>query len=57
MGEFFGLVVRVVKNVAGYDLLRPVVGGRGRLGILTSVCLRAFPLPAHERVLVLKERS
>ncbi len=53
-GRVLRLGGKVVKNVAGYDLLRPVVGGQGRLGILTSVCLRAFPLPAHERVLVLK---
>ena len=53
-GRVLRLGGKVVKNVAGYDLLRPVVGARGRLGILTSVCLRAFPLPAHERVLVLK---
>ena len=54
-GRVLRLGGKVVKNVAGYDLLRPVVGGRGRLGVLTSVCLRAFPLPAHERVLVLKD--
>jgi len=45
---------RVVKNVAGFDLLRPVVGSRGRLGVITSVCLRAFPVPAVDRLLVLR---
>lgn len=53
-GRVLRLGGRVVKNVAGYDLLRPVVGGRGRLGVITSVCLRAFPLPTHDRVLVLE---
>ena len=56
-GRILRLGGKVVKNVAGYDLLRPVVGGRGRLGIVTSVCLRAFPKPHHERVLVLSDRS
>ena len=51
-GRVLRLGGRVVKNVAGYDLLRPVVGGRGRLGVVTSVCLRAFPLPVCDRVLV-----
>ncbi|MGB1656310.1 MAG: FAD-binding oxidoreductase [Longimicrobiales bacterium] len=52
-GRILRLGGKVVKNVAGYDLLRPVVGGRGRLGVVTSVCLRAFPVPSHERVLMI----
>lgn len=52
-GRILRLGGKVVKNVAGYDLLRPVVGGRGRLGVVTSVCLRAFPIPSHERVLMI----
>jgi FAD/FMN-containing dehydrogenase len=45
---------RVVKNVAGFDLLKPMVGSRGRLAVITSVCLRAFPLPTVDRALVLR---
>jgi glycolate oxidase FAD binding subunit len=45
---------RVVKNVAGFDLLRPVVGSRGRLGVVTSLCLRAFPVPAVDRLLLFR---
>lgn len=52
-GRILRLGGKVVKNVAGYDLLRPVVGGRGRLGVVTSVCLRAFPIPSYERVLMI----
>ena len=52
-GRILRLGGKVVKNVAGYDLLRPVVGGRGRLGVVTSVCLRAFPVPSRERVLMI----
>ena len=37
-GRVLRLGGKVVKNVAGYDLLRSVVGGRGRLCVLTSVC-------------------
>jgi glycolate oxidase FAD binding subunit len=53
-GRTLRLGGRVVKNVAGFDLLKPLVGSRGRLGVITSVCVRAFPEPACERVLVLR---
>lgn len=36
---------RVVKNVAGYDLVRLFTGSRGSLGIITSVSVRLFPRP------------
>jgi glycolate oxidase FAD binding subunit len=36
---------RVVKNVAGYDLMKLLVGSYGSLGILTEVTLRVYPLP------------
>jgi len=52
-GTVLRLGGRVVKNVAGFDLLKAVVGSRGRLGVITSVCVRAFPTPASERVLSL----
>ena len=56
-----GLVLRlggrVVKNVAGFDLLRAVVGSRGTLAVLTSVCVRLFPVPEIDRLLVLKADS
>jgi glycolate oxidase FAD binding subunit len=56
-GRTLELGGRVVKNVAGFDLVKPVVGSRGRLGVVTSVCVRAFPEPAFERVLVLRASS
>ena len=43
---------RVVKNVAGFDLVRLAAGSRGALGIITSVTLRLFPLPLRERTVV-----
>lgn len=56
-GRTLKLGGRVVKNVAGFDLLRPVVGSRGRLGVLTSVCVRAFPRPDEDCTLVLRADS
>ncbi|MDH3205774.1 MAG: FAD-binding protein [Gemmatimonadota bacterium] len=53
-GRVLRLGGRVVKNVAGFDLLRPVVGSRGRLGVITSICLRAFPVPAVDRLLIFR---
>jgi len=53
-GRTLRLGGRVVKNVAGFDLLKPMVGSRGTLGVLTSVCVRVVPEPAVDRVLVLR---
>ena len=44
----------VVKNVAGFDLLKPVIGSRGSLGVITTVCMRTFPIPATDRLLLLR---
>lgn len=40
---------RVVKNVAGFDLVRLQVGACGTLGILTEATVRLRPLPAVDR--------
>lgn len=37
---------RVVKNVTGYDLPRFCVGAFGSLGVVVSVCLKLWPIPA-----------
>ncbi len=36
---------RVVKNVAGYDLMKLFTGSYGTLGILQQVTMRVYPLP------------
>lgn len=42
---------RVVKNVAGYDLLKLFVGARDSLGIITAATFKLRPLPAAEIIL------
>ena len=42
---------RTVKNVAGYDITRLVVGSRGALAIVTTAILKLLPLPQERRVL------
>ena len=43
---------KVVKNVAGYDLMRLLCGSWGSLGLITEVTLRTMPLPPQRRGLL-----
>ena len=43
---------KVVKNVAGFDLLKMTVGSWGSLGALTSVTVRLHPRPAVDRAIL-----
>jgi glycolate oxidase FAD binding subunit len=44
---------RVVKNVAGYDLMKLMTGAYGTLGIISQLTFRLYPLPeASKTVLV-----
>jgi glycolate oxidase FAD binding subunit len=44
---------RVVKNVAGFDLVRLNVGAWGTLGVLLGITVRLRPLPEVDRSVVL----
>ncbi len=44
---------RVVKNVAGYDIPKLMVGSFGTLGVIVEITLRTFPIPPARATLVL----
>ncbi|RIK46090.1 MAG: FAD-binding oxidoreductase, partial [Chloroflexi bacterium] len=50
-----GRVIRtgrsVVKNVAGYDLTKVLIGSHGTLGLITDVALKLIPQPRAQRTL------
>ena len=45
---------KVVKNVAGYDLMRLLCGSWGSLALITEVTLRTLPLPPLRQCLALR---
>jgi glycolate oxidase FAD binding subunit len=53
-GRTLRLGGRVMKNVAGFDLVRLAVGSQGALGVVVSASLRVFPRPAVDRLLVVR---
>ncbi|WP_199246398.1 FAD-binding oxidoreductase [[Phormidium] sp. ETS-05] len=44
---------RVVKNVAGYDMMKLFTSSYGTLGILTQITFRLYPLPAASQTVML----
>jgi glycolate oxidase FAD binding subunit len=52
-GRILQIGGRVVKNVAGYDLVRLVVGSAGTLGLVTSAYLRLKPIPQADATLLI----
>ncbi len=52
-GEIVKAGGRVVKNVAGYDLMKLLTGSFGTLGLLSEVTLRLYPLPPASRSVLL----
>lgn len=47
---------QVMKNVAGYDISRVMVGALGTLGVLLDVSLKVLPVPASD-ITLQQERS
>jgi glycolate oxidase FAD binding subunit len=44
---------KVVKNVAGYDMNKLLIGSMGTLGIITELTLKLRPLPKYESLILL----
>jgi glycolate oxidase FAD binding subunit len=56
-GRIFHAGGRVVKNVAGYDLCRLLVGSRGQLGTITQLTFKLKPLPTYQSLVIAGFRS
>jgi glycolate oxidase FAD binding subunit len=52
-GEIVKAGGRVVKNVAGYDLMKLFTGSYGTLGILSTLTFRVYPLPEASKTVVI----
>jgi len=50
-GEDLSFGGRVIKNVAGYDVSRLMVGSLGTLGVITEISFKVLPAPPAEATL------
>jgi glycolate oxidase FAD binding subunit len=51
LGQHLSFGGQVMKNVAGYDVSRLMVGARGTLGLLTEISLKVLPMAPAEATL------
>ncbi|MCX8522172.1 MAG: glycolate oxidase subunit GlcE [Rhodoferax sp.] len=51
LGQHLRFGGQVMKNVAGYDVSRLMVGAYGTLGLLTEISLKVLPIPPAEATL------
>jgi glycolate oxidase FAD binding subunit len=51
LGQHLTFGGQVMKNVAGYDVSRLMVGALGTLGVITEVSLKVLPVPPAEATL------
>jgi glycolate oxidase FAD binding subunit len=51
-GELVKAGGRVVKNVAGYDLMKLFTGAYGTLGVISQVTLRVYPIQPESQTIV-----
>jgi len=56
-GEIITAGGKVMKNVAGFDLFRPMAGAMGTLGVLLKLAFRVIPRPEEERTLLHEEND
>ncbi len=56
-GEIAKAGGRVVKNVAGYDLMKLFTGAFGTLGIITQLTFRTYPLISTSQTLLLTGKA
>ena len=56
-GEVITTGGKVMKNVAGFDLFRPMARSMGTLGVLLKIALRIIPRPETEQTLLIEEND
>ena len=56
-GETITAGGKVMKNVAGFDLVRPMARSMGTLGVMLSIALRVSALPEFEKTVLHEEND